>query len=230
MIRCTKLPADIDIAAGPHPDMKGHASSCGFIGNQGFTKIHRYSLAGAAVMLLALGGCGHKEYEDSYPATSGVIVDGEVDGGVDGGINSNQNAAGQATDEQSGTILFVASPGGGKPPQLIARTNSVTSVPTAEFIAREAIAAQRRAPAASNGLIPPLVITENDGDQASPISLPAAPGTARQTATQQATNQQATPQQATTPQAGGSITISQQAGADGTLAGEPTILKIIQAP
>ena len=195
----------------------------------GYFKIYRYGLAGAAVLLLALGGCGHQDYEDSYPATSGVIADAGVDGGVDGGVhdgeNSDQNIAGQATDEETGTILFVASPGGGKPPQLIARTNSITTAPTAEFIAREVIAARQRAPAASNRLAPPLVIAEDDGDQASPISLPAAPGTARQTATQQTATQQTA-----TQQTGGGMTISQQAGADGSLAGEPTILKIIQAP
>ena len=46
-----------------------HMKSAGIKGPGGIM------MAGAALML-ALAGCGHEAYEDSYPATSGVIVDG----------------------------------------------------------------------------------------------------------------------------------------------------------
>ena len=113
-------------------------------------------MAGAALML-ALAGCGHEAYEDSYPATSGVIVDGTgTTAGTAVGTAgaAGDQAAGQIPGQipgqtsspaaaQSGTILFMASPGDGRPPRLIARTNSITSVPTAEFLAREALASQQ---------------------------------------------------------------------------------------
>jgi len=124
-----------------------HMKSAGIKGPGGIM------MAGAALML-ALAGCGHEAYEDSYPATSGVIVDGT---GTTAGAAGDQAAGqipgqipGQVTGQtsspaaaQSGTILFMASPGDGRPPRLIARTNSITSVPTAEFLAREALASQQ---------------------------------------------------------------------------------------
>jgi hypothetical protein len=98
-------------------------------------------------MMLALAGCGPNEYQDSnamtYTTSSGMIDDGGETPSVD------QNYA-----DQVGTILFVASPGDGKPQQLISRTNSITSAPTAEFLAREAIAARQRAPTDSNRVDP----------------------------------------------------------------------------
>lgn len=153
------------------PLYSGPAYTCPVYTGPGYAKIYRYGMAGAAVLLLALAGCGHEKYGDSYPATSDVIGEGGVDSGVHDGENSDRNIAGQATDEETGTILFMASPGGGKPPRLIARTNSITSVPTAEFLAREALAAERRAPDAGNSQVPPQVVTE-DGNQANPISQP----------------------------------------------------------
>ena len=89
-------------------------------------------------MMLALGGCRHEE-QDNYPATSGVMVEGCVV--VDGGetLPAGQNSAGQNSPDSGGTILFVANPGGGKPLRLIARTNSITTAPTAEFLARKAL-------------------------------------------------------------------------------------------
>ena len=134
----------------------------------------------------------------TYTTSSGMVDDGGETPSVD------QNYAGQV-----GTILFVASPGDGKPQQLISRTNSITSAPTAEFLAREAIAARQRAPTDSNKLTPPLVIAAED-DVDGPILLPTASGT--------------TPG-ITTPQTG-----APQAGADAPSTGNPTILKIIQAP
>ena len=166
---------------GPHPDLTGRAGnpkSHGVTGHgtagHGITSIYGVTMASAAVMLLALGGCGHEKYGDTYPVTSAVVVEGgDVVGGKDSAANSGgQNTGGEAAQEQTGTILFMASPGGGKPPRLIARTNSITSVPTTEFLAREAIAAEQRAPDAGNRLVPPLVVTE-DGNQANPIAQPA---------------------------------------------------------
>ena len=130
----------------------------------------------------------------TYTTSSGMIDDGGETPSVD------QNYA-----DQVGTILFVASPGGGKPPQLISRTNSITSAPTAEFLAREAIAARQRAPTDSNRLTPPLVIAAED-DVDGPILLPTASSTTPRTAT------------------------TQQTGADAPSTANPTILKIIQAP
>ncbi|MEK9962645.1 MAG: hypothetical protein VXB94_13860 [Rhodobiaceae bacterium] len=125
--------------------------------------------------VLTLAGCGHEAYEDSYPVTSGVIVDGGagtapgITGGITGSAMDDQPAGqtGEVTGEvtpgpaagQSGTILFMASPGNGQPPQVIARTDSVTSLPTAEFLAREALASQygtsRQATASQQQPLPP---------------------------------------------------------------------------
>ena len=178
-------------------------------------------------LLLAMGGCGREGYEDSYPATSGVIIDG-------GAGTTAETAAGAAGDQAvdqipgqipgqtsspdaapSGTILFMASPGDGQPPRLIARTSSVTSVPTAEFLAREALASQPRAAAASTPMTAPLVITGDD-DLATPIILPAAPSAGAGSASSRAA----------TPQTNSRITISRQTGVDDG----PTVLRIIEAP
>ena len=145
----------------------------------------------------------------TYTTSSGMIDDGGET------PSTNQNYA-----DQVGTILFVASPGGGKPPRLISRTNSITSAPTAEFLAREALAARQPAPTDSNRLTPPLVIAAED-DVDGPILLPTASSTTPGTTTPGST----TPGTATTQQAG-----APQAGADAPSTANPTILKIIQAP
>ena len=203
--------------------------------------------------VLTLAGCGHEAYEDSYPATSGVIVDGGagtapgttpgITGGITPGITSgitgsamDDQPAGQTGEVagevtpgpaagQSGTILFMASPGNGQPPQVIARTDSVTSLPTAEFLAREALASQygtsrqatasqQQAPAASTQMTAPLVVTA-DQDQTSPIILPVVP---------------ATPLVGSSPNgslpANSRIRISRQTGVDDG----PTVLRIIEGP
>ncbi len=175
-------------------------------------------LAGAT-LLLAVGGCGHKEYEDSYPATSGVISDG-------GTVPGESVASGSAAPQSSGRILFMASPGTGKPPQVIARTDSITTAPTAEFLAREALAAQRGAPVAGSERVagsetvarPAVPVGAN---QATPITLPAVSVSTRQTGTPLTATPQGTGAQADTR-----ITILRQSGVNGT----PTILKIIEAP
>lgn len=191
--------------------------------------------------VLTLAGCGHEAYEDSYPATSGVIVDGGagtapgttpgITGGITGSAMDDQPAGqtGEMTPGpaagQSGTILFMASPGNGQPPQVIARTDSVTSLPTAEFLAREALASQygtsrqatasqQQAPAASTQMTAPLVVTA-DQDQTSPIILPVVP---------------ATPLVGSSPNgslpANSRIRISRQTGVDDG----PTVLRIIEGP
>ena len=164
-------------------------------------------MPGVAIML-ALAGCGPNEYQDSnaltYTNNSGMIDDGGET------PSANQNYAGEV-----GTILFVASPGGGKPPRLISRTNSITSAPTAKFLAREALAAQQRAPTISNRLIPPLMIAAED-DVDRPILLPTASSN---------TPGSSTTRTAATPQAGAA-----QAGTDAPSTANPTILKIIKAP
>ena len=149
----------------------------------------------------------------TYTTSSGMVDDGGETPSVD------QNYAGQV-----GTILFVASPGDGKPQQLISRTNSITSAPTAEFLAREAIAARQRAPTDSNKLTPPLVIAAED-DVDGPILLPTASGTTPGITTPGSTTPGSTTPGSTTPQTG-----APQAGADAPSTGNPTILKIIQAP
>ena len=193
-------------------------------------------MAGAAV-LLALAGCGHEAHEDSYPATSSVIVDGGT--GVTAGAMDDQPAGqtGEVTAEvtaevtpgpaagQSGTILFMASPGNGLPPQVIARTDSITSVPTPEFLAREALASQRQgetrrqAPAGDSRMTAPLVVTA-DQDRTSPIILPAAP------ATPLAGSSPAGPSPNGSLPANSRIRISRQTGVDDG----PTVLRIIEAP
>ena len=162
------------------------------------------------MMLLALGGCGHEAYKDNYPATSGVIVDGgNAVTASKATIKHTGTDTGTARDDAAGTILFMASPGDGKPARLIARTNSITTAPTAEFLAREAIASQRQAPVDSNSLTAPLVLGAGD-DQAAPVLLPTqSPG-----------------QAGTAPRTDSHITIQRQSQGDG----EPTILKIIEAP
>ena len=185
-------------------------------------------MAGAAV-LLALAGCGHEAYEDSYPATSSVIVDGGT--GVTASAMDDQPAgqtgevtAGPAAG-QSGTILFMASPGNGLPPQVIARTDSITSVPTPEFLAREALASQRQgetrrqAPAGGSRMTAPLVVTA-DQDRTSPIILPAAPATPLAGSSPAGTSPNGS------LPANSRIRISRQTGVDDG----PTILKIIVAP
>jgi hypothetical protein len=188
-------------------------------------------------MMLALAGCGPNEYQDSnamtYTTSSGMVDDGGETPSVD------QNYAGQV-----GTILFVASPGDGKPQQLISRTNSITSAPTAEFLAREAIAARQRAPTDSNKLTPPLVIAAED-DVDGPILLPTASGTTPGITTPGSTAPGSTTPGSTTPGSTtpgsttpGSTTPGSttpqtgapQAGADAPSTANPTILKIIQAP
>ncbi len=65
--------------------------------------------------VLTLAGCGHEAYEDSYPATSGVIVDGGagtapgITPGITGGIT------GSAMDDQpagqTGEVTGEVTPG-----------------------------------------------------------------------------------------------------------------------
>ena len=144
------------------PDPAGHAAPS--VIRRVKHRARRDPLAGLLLIgaaSLALAGCGHEGHEDSYPATSGVIVDGgagttaETAAGAAGDQTVSQIAGqvpGQVPGHTSspdatppGTILFMASPGDGQPPRLIAHTSSVTSVPTAEFLAREALASQPRA-------------------------------------------------------------------------------------
>ena len=185
-------------------------------------------MAGAAV-LLALAGCGHEAYEDSYPATSSVIVDGGT--GVTASAMDDQPAgqtgevtAGPAAG-QSGTILFTASPSNGLPPQVIARTDSITSVPTPEFLAREALASQRQgetrrqAPAGGSRMTAPLVVTA-DQDRTFPIILPAAPATPLAGSSPAGTSPNGS------LPANSRIRISRQTGVDDG----PTVLRIIEAP
>ncbi|MEL0198108.1 MAG: hypothetical protein VW870_13780 [Rhodobiaceae bacterium] len=227
--------------------------------------------------VLTLAGCGHEAYEDSYPVTSGVIVDGGtgtapgtipgttggttpgITGGITGSAMDDQPAGqtGEVTAEvtgevapgpaagQSGTILFMASPGNGQPPQVIARTDSVTSLPTAEFLAREALASQygtsrqatasqQQAPAASTQMTAPLVVTA-DQDQTSPIILPVVPATPLVGSSPAGTSPAGTSPAGSSP-AGSSpnrslpansrIRISRQTGVDDG----PTVLRIIEAP
>ena len=208
-----------------------HMKSAGIKGPGGIM------MAGAALML-ALAGCGHEAYEDSYPATSGVIVDGtgttagtavgtagdqaagQIPGPIPGQIPGQTSSPAAA---QSGTILFMASPGDGQPPRLIARTNSITSVPTAEFLAREALASQQygasqqQAPASS--MTAPLVLTA-DPDQTSPIILPGVPVTPRTGSSANGSSANGS------SPANSRISISRQTGVDDG----PTVLKIIEAP
>lgn len=183
--------------------------------------------------VFTLAGCGHEAYEDSYPATSSVIVDGGT--GVTAGAMDDQPAGqtGEVTAEvtagpaagQSGTILFMASPGNGLPPQVIARTDSITSVPTPEFLAREALASQRQgetrgqAPAGGSRMTAPLVVTA-DQDQTSPIILPAAPATPLAGSSPAGTSPNGS------LPANSRIRISRQTGVDDG----PTVLRIIEAP
>ena len=190
-------------------------------------------MAGAALML-ALAGCGHEAYEDSYPATSGVIVDGTGTTAETSVGAAGDQAAGQIPGQipgqtsspaaaQSGTILFMASPGDGRPPRVIARTNSITTTPTAETLAREALASQQyaasqqQAPAAS--LTAPLVLTA-DPNQTSPIILPGVPVTPRAGSFPNASSPNAS------SPGNSRISIWHQTGVnDG-----PTVLKIIETP
>ncbi|MEK9855914.1 MAG: hypothetical protein VW495_14015 [Rhodobiaceae bacterium] len=222
--------------------------------------------------VLTLAGCGHEAYEDSYPATSGVIVDGGagtapgtipgttggttpgITGGITGSAMDDQPAGqtGEVTAEvggevapgpaagQSGTILFMASPGNGQPPQVIARTDSVTSLPTAEFLAREALASQygtsrqatasqQQAPAASTQMTAPLVVTA-DQDQTSPIILPVVPATPLVGSSPAGSSPAGSSAAGSSPNgslpANSRIRISRQTGVDDG----PTVLRIIEAP
>ena len=214
------------------PDPAGHAAPS--VIRRVKHRARRDPLAGLLLIgaaSLALAGCGHEGHEDSYPATSGVIVDGgagttaETAAGAAGDQTVSQIAGqvpGQVPGHTSspdatppGTILFMASPGDGQPPRLIARTSSVTSVPTAEFLAREALASQPQATAASTSMTAPLVITADD-DLATPIILPVAPSTGTGSASSRAA----------TPQTNSRITILRQTSVDDG----PTVLKIIEAP
>ena len=226
MTRCAKIPAELRTSADlpavdsadiglAHPELHSAPG-----GDAGFYRIptRRILVTGVAVMMLALGGCGHEE-QDNYPATSGVIVEGGVI--VDGGetLPAGQNSTGQNSADSGGTILFLASPGGGKPPRLIARTNSITTAPTAEFLARKALLSWQGAPASNNGLVPLVVIAAED-DVDGPILLPTASSTTPGT----------TKPQTGTPQTGNRITVARPAGTDTPSANKPTILKIIQSP
>ena len=222
--------------------------------------------------VLTLAGCGHEAYEDNYPATSSVIVDGGgaptagtapgitpgvtagvtagITAGITGGAMDGQPAGqtGEVTAKvtpgpaagQSGTILFMASPGNGQPPQVIARTDSVTSVPTAEFLAREALtsqygtsrqaaASQQQAPAASAQMTAPLVVTA-DQDQTSPIILPVVPATPLVRTSPAGTSPAGSSPAGSSPNgslpANSRIRISRQTGVDNG----PTVLNIIEAP
>ncbi|MEL0305187.1 MAG: hypothetical protein VW989_15660 [Rhodobiaceae bacterium] len=214
--------------------------------------------------VLTLAGCGHEAYEDSYPVTSGVIVDGGagtapgttpgITGGITGSAMDDQPAGqtGEVTAEvtgevapgpaagQSGTILFMASPGNGQPPQVIARTDSVTSLPTAEFLAREALASQygtsrqatasqQQAPAASTQMTAPLVVTA-DQDQTSPIILPVVPATPLVGSSPAGSSAAGSSPVGSSPNgslpANSRIRISRQTGVDDG----PTVLRIIEAP
>ena len=196
-------------------DVLIHAPLARATGHAGYVRFGSplASLALMAATVLALAGCGHDEYEDSYPATSGVIVEGGTmakDNPADssGAAPATATRAGQPdgpSDPQGGTILFMASPGGGLPPRVIARTDSITSAPTAEHLARDALATHRRdpAPPTTSGMTAPLIT--NGEDPAIPIALPdptATPRTSRR------------------------ITISRQTGVDDG----PTILRIVESP
>lgn len=163
-----KVPSTgISVGSVPRAITAGQAKSRGILTGPILTGpilMARALTAGAALMLLVFGGCGHDEYQDSYPVASGVIVDGG-----ESSTSADLPADQDLSADQRGTILFVASPGGGKPPRLIARTNSITTAPTAEFLAREAIASRQGVPAPGNKLATPLVITADD-DLATPIS------------------------------------------------------------
>lgn len=166
-------------------------------------------ITGVTILMLALGGCGLGTHQNGDPdnprGSSGMIVDGEdiPTGDTD-----------SPTEEQAGTILFMASPGNGRPAKLISRTNSITTAPTAEFLARQilarkAIAAKHGAPVNRNGLTAPLVI-EADDHQETPILLPTQlPG-----------------QAGAISRTDSHITIQRQSQGDG----KPTLLKIIETP
>ncbi|MGB2496417.1 MAG: hypothetical protein ACPIFQ_09370, partial [Candidatus Puniceispirillaceae bacterium] len=146
----------------------------------------RAGMTGTALLLLALGGCGHEPHKDSYPVSSGALVDGSstisTSTGSDsaGSDSAGSNLAGSsatAPEGSTGAILFMASSCDGKPPQLIARTTSVTTAPTAETLAREAIAARQNTPAISPA-ISPATNTAIGSDRTAPLVIPAAGDTA----------------------------------------------------
>ena len=121
------------------------------VGLAGMTRagMTRAGMTGTALLLLALGGCGHEPHKDSYPVSSGALVDGSStiststgsdSAGSDSAGSNLADSSATAPEGSTGAILFMASSGDGKPPQLIARTTSVTTAPTAETLAREAIA------------------------------------------------------------------------------------------
>ena len=154
-----------------------------------------FILAGAT-LLLALGGCGYQAHEGLDHPPSSVIIDG-------GPAVPDMAAAATGAPPSAGAILFVASPGDGGTPRLIARTDSITSAPTAEFLAREALAAQRGTSQSSTRVAAPIAPGTGE-DPATPLTLPVATGTT----------------------ANSRIAISRQTGVDDG----PTILRIIEAP
>ena len=167
-----------------------------------------------AVMMLALGGCGsgtQKTVHLDGPGNTGPGNTANIDMVADsGGIEATGPSAEQPSGDQTGTILFMAAPEGGKPARLISRTNSITTTPTAKHLLQQALASGRQAPANTTSHTAPLVI-EADDHQETPIQLPA-PATATPTTA--------------TPRTDSQITIRRQSQG----AGQPTILKIMEAP
>jgi len=156
------------------------------------------------VMVLALGGCGTSTQKTAHLDDSVHHGSGNT-GAVAASASAEQPSGEQPAGAQTGTILFMAAPEGGKPARLISRTNSITTAPTAKHLLRQALASGRRAPANTTNHTAPLVI-EADDHQETPIQLPAPTTTAPRTDSQ--------------------ITIRHQP----QRAGQPTILKIIEAP
>ena len=165
-------------------------------------------------MMLALGGCGsgtQKTVHLDGPGNTGPGNTANIDMVADsGGIEATGPSAEQPSGDQTGTILFMAAPEGGKPARLISRTNSITTTPTAKHLLQQALASGRQAPANTTSHTAPLVI-EADDHQETPIQLPA-PATATPTTA--------------TPRTDSQITIRRQSQG----AGQPTILKIMEAP
>jgi hypothetical protein len=168
----------------------------------------------AAVMMLALGGCGsgtQKTVHLDGPGNTDPGNTANIDMVADsGGIEATGPSAEQPSGDQTGTILFMAAPEGGKPARLISRTDSITTTPTAKHLLQQALASGRQAPANTTSHTAPLVI-EADDHQETPIQLPAPATATLATAT---------------PRTDSQITIRRQSQG----AGQPTILKIMEAP